>query len=388
MLHRTAPIAVVLLGLLAAALSLRGADQILPPVSPDQGILVLRNGQTIEGRITRVDGWCVVDLPNGQIRIKAADVDLLCGSLEEGYRLKRAAADVGNVHDHLELAQWCLRQKLLGPAAAELADAKTADPTNRMIGVLEQRLKLALEPPPATGAAGRSSAGPSNAELDRMIRSLPRGTVEAFTQSVQPVLMNHCATGGCHGPLSDSGLRLFRVPTAKSAGRRITQRNLYSVLQLIDRESPAESRLLTAASGPHGSAKHAIFGQHEAAQYSRLVDWANQVAQPVLADSPRTLTPGASFEPADPVPVQSPPRTLSQDARRARPLPGTKQAAAASRAAALGRGKPAPDAAPASFDQPSDPFDPEVFNRRYAPQKPESKKEPPRKVKAASCRIL
>ena len=71
-----------------------------------------------------------------------------------------------------------------------------------------------------------------------MVRSLPPGVVETFTQSVQPVLMNHCATGGCHAPQSETGLRLFRVPTGKQASRRITQRNLYSVLPFVDRDNP------------------------------------------------------------------------------------------------------------------------------------------------------
>ena len=146
---------------------------------------------------------------------RPADVDLVCTSLEDGYRRKRAAIQVGNVHHHLELAQWCLRHGLLGPAAAELADATVAEPNNPMIDVLHHRLKMALEPPPAPETAGKSTSGPSNEELDRMVRSLPHGAVETFTQSVQPVLMNHCATGGCHGPQSDTGLRLFRVPTGK-----------------------------------------------------------------------------------------------------------------------------------------------------------------------------
>ena len=39
-----------------------------------------------------------------------------------------------------------------------------------------------------------------------MLRGMPHGAVETFTQSVQPVLLNHCATSGCHGPQSEIGL--------------------------------------------------------------------------------------------------------------------------------------------------------------------------------------
>ena len=244
-----------------------------PPAQkpPIRGIVLLHNGEILEGRISHADGGYVVDLPDGQIRLKDADVDLVCASLEEGYRRKRAMLQVGNVHDHLELAQWCLRHDLLGPAAVELADAKVADPNNPMIAALQQRLKMASEPPPRN-ADSAAPAGPTNDELDRMVRGLPRGAVEAFTQSVQPVLMNHCTGSGCHGLQSDTGMKLIRISAGKSPSRHFTQRNLYSVLHYVDQENPSKSKLLTAAAGPHGTVQNAIFSEREAAQYKRLVE--------------------------------------------------------------------------------------------------------------------
>ena len=339
------------------------ADQAPAANPPGQGILVLRNGQTIEGRITQTAGLYVVDLGDGQIRVKAADVDLVCANLEDGYRRKRAAIQVGNVHHHIELAEWCLRHGLLGPAATELADATVAEPDNPMIDVLHQRLKMAMEPPPKPEAAGKLVAGPSNEELDRMVRSLPHGVVETFTQSVQPVLMNHCATGGCHGPQSESGLRLFRVPTGKTASRRITQRNLYSVLPYLDRDNPASSRLLTAPNGPHGTVKQAIFTEHQAGQYKRMIDWAGQFAGQSAPDSIPTLAPATPFESAGP----TPPHVLSQEARKARPLSADGKKQSARHGAARSPSKPVATA-DASSDQSADPFDPEAFNRRYATQ--------------------
>jgi len=362
MSYRIAPTAVVCLGVLVGASLLSAAEQAAPTNPPGQGILLLRNGQTIEGRITQAEGLYVVDLGNGQIRLKTADVDLVCANLDDGYRQKRAAIRVGDARQHIELAQWCLRHELLGPAATELADATAAEPDNPMIDVLHHRLKMAMEPPePET--AGKSTAGPSTDELDRMVRSLPHSVVETFTQSVQPVLMNHCAAAGCHGPQSEGGLRLFRVPAGKQANRRITQRNLCSVLPFVDRNNPMSSRLLTAPNGPHGTAKQAIFKQPQAAQYQRLVDWANQLAQQSTPDSPTTFAPEAPFESVGP----TPPQVLSQEARRARPLSAGGQNSSVRRGAARNSAKPL--AAPqASSDQSADPFDPEVFNRRYANQ--------------------
>jgi hypothetical protein len=368
--------AAVLVVLGASAALLAGAEPVRPPA--DQQILLLRNGQTIEGRISQQDGVYVIDLSDGQIRVKPADVDLVCRRLEDGYRRKRAALPTGDAHDHIELAQWCLRHELLGPAATELADAKAVDPTEPMIAALQHRLKMALEPPP-TATTGRVIAGPSNDELDRMIRSLPRGAIETFTQSVQPVLMNHCAVGGCHGPQSETGLRLFRIPLGRPASRRVTQRNLYSALSFVDRENPAASRLLTVPSGPHGTAKIAIFNEHQAAQYRRLVDWTNQLAgQPANDDAPATLNPMFLPGPANSAPAQPPPQMLSQEARRAHPLPLPAGAAqTARRGVAHTLAKQQADAVPSVSEQSADPFDPEAFNRRYGAAKPPAAKQPP-----------
>ena len=308
MFSRIPTIAAYFLAAVAVSSLLRAAEP-APPEKADQQILVLRNGQTFEGRVTQQEGTYVIDLSDGQIRIKAADVDLICGSLQEGYERKRVAVQPGDAHNHLELAQWCLRHGLLGPAAAELADAKAAEPNNPMIGAIEHRLKLALEPPP-TAATAKPIVGPSNDELDRMIRNLPHGSVEAFTQLVQPVLTNHCATAGCHGPQSETGLRLFRVPIGKTASRRITQRNLYAVLLFVDRDNPAASRLLAAPSGPHGTSKIAIFNEHQAAQYKRLAEWVSELSgQAATPEGPLTINPMLTAEASGPssgVPARPP----------------------------------------------------------------------------------
>ena len=351
--------------LLAAAFSQARAQS--PTASPVQGMVLLRNGEVIEGRISRDGGIYIVDLPNGRIRIKQADVDLVCSSLEEGYRRKRAIIQVGNVHDHLDLAQWCLRHNLFGLATVELADATAADPKNPMIAALQHRLRMAMEPPPPVDPHAKKllMPGPSNDELDRMIRGMPHGAVETFTQSVQPLLLNNCATAGCHGPQSETGLRLWHIAAGRPSSRRTTQRNLYSVLQWIDRENPAASKLLTAAAKPHGTLQHAILGERQATQYQRLLDWASQITGPA-AEQPESVARRGPPEVTEP-PDDAAPRRLPQEPGKARLLTGTARRRTPRDAGAPG--KTAKGVAPASFDQPADPLDPEAFNRRYGPKK-------------------
>ena len=127
---------------------------------------------------------------------------------------------------------------------------------------------------------------------------MPPGAMEMFTQVVQPLLMNYCMTSGCHGPQSETKLRLMRAPMNQPPGRRLTQRNLHAVLQQIDYANPSSSPLLTAICGPHGPVKAAIFTDRQAGQYKRILDWVNLVAQQqAAADRPGNRPPRSSLAP-------------------------------------------------------------------------------------------
>jgi hypothetical protein len=368
MLAHTARIAVVAT-LLAVAFSEVRAQSPSAAAPPAQGLLVLRNGEVIAGKVTKAEDVYVIDLPYGRIRVKHADVDMVCAGMDEAYRLKRAKIQAGNVQDHLELAQWCLRHNLLGPASVELADAAAFDPKNPMVAALQHRLQMALEPPAPAGpkAPAILQTGPSSAELDRMLRGMPRGSVESFTQSVQPILLNQCATAGCHGPQSETGLRLSRVAGGTSSSRRSTQRNLYSVLKYIDLTNPSESRLLTAARLPHGTVQHAIFTEREASQYQRIADWTDQLAGQPTERVPASVTRRKPAEVTEPEFGETPPAQLPREAGKAQRLNGAKSPRTSRRP---GTPPQNADGTPAAADQAADSQDPEVFNRVYGQGKP------------------
>jgi len=315
----------------AVPVTVTGAEQLgLSPV-PEHGVVLLRNGQAIEGKITRVGELIYVTFPNGEIRLKLSEVEFCCRDLEEGYRRKRAAMQLGNVRDHLAMTQWCLMHELLDHASAELSDATAADATHPMIGVLGRRLKMATQPPSKpTRGAEPAEPSPSFEELDRLVRRMPPGTVETFTNTIQPMLVNNCTSAGCHGPQPASEFRLLRIPKNRPPSRRTTQRNLHATLQWVDRRKPDDSKLLTATAGPHETADTPVFGRHQAAQYQRLLDWIRQVTE---QDQPCATAVA---------PKSSEPPILAPSVKRG-----------------------------AQIEQftPADPFDPEIFNRRYFGEK-------------------
>jgi len=365
---------------LAAALTVRlmvsaASAQELPLEPPRaDGVLLLRNGNVLEGRITQVGESYEVVVDGGRIRVKASDVEFCCPTLEEGYRRKRSLVQPGDVRAHLELAEWCQRHDLFAAAARELAQARAVQPRHPLIPVVERRIRTSLCQPerierPIERDAKEATLPPSSDELDLMVRGMPPGSVETFTQTIQPVLVNHCSTAGCHGPGTESRFRLLRTPSGRPASRRLTQRNLHSTLEWIDRDVPAASRLLTAPLHPHGSAQAAVFTDQQVEQYQQLVNWVNQVArseEPVAGaaqhsklEAPRPDTrpwparPAVHIESVDPA---------GDDLPR-----GGLDASGPARPGTISRATIKPRASMPRF-VPVDPFDPAIFNRRFFPE--------------------
>jgi len=240
-------------------------------LAAQSGVLILRNGQTIEGRICRVGDYYYVGMPDGEVRLKVGEVELICHDLVDGYQRKRAQLPPQNAAEHLRLAQWCQKVGLLEQAEAELAAARKIDARHPMLELLEQRQRLLREPPPSppkSAAAGDYEVGPE--ELDRMTQQLAPGVAEFFTQTVQPILVNNCMTGGCHSRPERSEYYLLRPPHDQRPGRRLTQRNLYETLKWIDATRPDQSRLIEAATNPHGGQKVAPLGPGRTQQSQML----------------------------------------------------------------------------------------------------------------------
>ena len=54
------------------------------------GLVLLRNGQVLRGKVSAQGDHYHLLLDAGEIRLKTEDVEFVCRDLEEGYRLKRA----------------------------------------------------------------------------------------------------------------------------------------------------------------------------------------------------------------------------------------------------------------------------------------------------------
>ena len=227
---------------------------------------------------------------------------------------------------------------------------------------------------------------PTSEELNRMVRDLPRASVEAFSRAVQPVLLNRCTTSGCHGPHCTSRFRLLRTRPGSHPRRLVTQRNLHATLQWVDRSEPGASPLLTVPLEPHGQTE-ALFDERHAVQYRQLADWILGLPAREHSDDAAESTVPETVSLHDNLPVQASQslrRTPQQDLSSSYGF-GLGPVHSASAGVSSNSGGPDPLAGmqttpgadwtkwsssvkrgrmPKRF-VPVDPFDPEIFNRQF-----------------------
>jgi hypothetical protein len=319
---------------------------------PRDGLLVLRNGNVLAGRITPLGESYVIVLASGaESRVPRAEVDFDCRTLDEAYLIKRDAQEVDDVKVHLQLANWCLTHELLSRASDQLLVLQLLEPNHPQLAVIQDRLtsraEILANPAPAllkpAANARALPAVPSQPEIPPLL-------MQQFTTTIQPILFSRCANFACHGGGS-SPYHLVRPSLGQAATSNLTQRNLHATLMFIDRERPDSSRLLTMAQQPHGGVERASFHAKTGNQLALLFGWVRRLGAAGI-----TAPSDAWSESVSPTP----------------------RVAASVTPAAMGTDNSTPAASGASNAKsppgqsgyvPRDEFDPEVFNRKYHPQR-------------------
>jgi hypothetical protein len=307
-----------------------------PPLQPRQAVLLLRNGEVLQGTVTRSGDRYHVQLGDtGQVRIPVADVEMAGRDLGELYRQQLRGITPDQADRYLKLSRWCLGQGMLDESADCYLRAASADPghpdLDRMEASIDRAARRGLRGAPSAAAP----PGPLPVGDAMALDELPAGTVAVFTRTIQPILLNRCALAACHGSSSESGYCLHQRYRGRSLTRGQTLENLRATLAWIDHTAPQQSRLLVAAESSHGCMDGvAPLDRHA---YRRLVDWVTLVSRPATA-------PGADATPAA---AQITPETPEDQT---------------------------PDRLPSAL---TDPFDPEVFNRQHARQKGSAASTPP-----------
>lgn len=204
------------------------------------------------------------------------------------------------------------------------------------------------------------------------LRKLPSGTVASFKRTVEPILVAGCVK--CHDKSSGNrfnGFPLIRIE-GKGTPDRYTQRNLFAILGLIERNgAPESSYLWTLVTTPHASMENPVFAI-ESEEAATLLAWLGTLAQrsegsdsianpDSLANADEDEQTKAEFvSPIEAVPdLATMPRSIRSTNN------GLSTVGEIPSLNSIGmRAK--------GYVQ-VDPFDPEIFNRKIADQKKQSK---------------
>ena len=332
--------------------------------------VLLRNDQVIFGTVEHQGEWVVVRNGRGnRIRLPRSEVASWAGSVRDLFRAKLDQRREGDPQVHLRDARWCLRHGLYDLAATELLAVHRIFPGHPEALVLERRLRAvasqASAPIPEDGytdvaLVAFEDGAPSESSSERFGRDTSPMGVDAhsfqhFVRSVQPLLLNRC--GNCHSHNSEREWRLIVPPPRTRASARMTHETLHSLLTWIRLGDPASSELIRWASRAHGgggaplkAADHrAMAGLQIWVRDARPAFDRNETDPgPRMPDRPARANPPAAGNADLAIPYGSPATEID-------PHPP---------AAAMVSPRPV-DATPGRLPPVDNPFDPELFNRRY-----------------------
>ncbi len=331
------------------------------PAANQGPAVLLRSGQVMYGKARQDGEKIIIEGPTSTVRLHRRDVACWGDSVASLYQYRIDHRPAQSSQSRMEDAKWCMDNGLYSEAATELNVIRESIGNHPRIAELERRLEI-LRDQAKQQAADKSRVVPAGAttvpepmpdtaavNLPRQLFSTP--AMQRFTASVQPMLLNRCATAGCHGarPSAKPHLEGWRFGTTAP----ITNRNLQEVGQYINESVPLESRLLRMATSPHGGSMVLSAGTDQPLR-DRLQEWVILASGQTTQSAPSIASPSANgMIPMQQVPVMMAPPTIAPGST----VPASSQAPA---------GAPQGTNAPKRLPTISDPFDPEVFNRTYA----------------------
>lgn len=252
----------------------------------DSGVLVLKTGQLVEGRLSQNAGGYLVQLPKGsylvpydRVRVKADDRHGAYEKLKADHPNPPADFRVG-------LARWCIAWKLYEEARVELRDVLIADPEHKKAREMYARLDRLMHPEKHAEKKRKPKSKTSDgfeASEPESLAALSPDLAKRYVTRVQPILINRCGNAGCHGSASEQDFQLTHLHRGLN---RQTLENLDNVLRFVEIESPEDSPLLKKPSGPHGRNGRPIFYGHAGEKnLETLKEWIEQVAEKRGGDS-------------------------------------------------------------------------------------------------------
>lgn len=361
----------------------------------EERCIVLANGNVLRGSVDQVGSVYIIRSGTAEIRAPQKSVEFVCDSLADAYLIKRSRLKADDIESRIRLARWCLKHDLAAEASTEIDHVRSIAPSHQQLDGLTRWLSVvtnnrpAVSVPaantnsdnelPAVSAAAREHSRWSTLPTSKTATELQAtpAVTAAFIHHVQPLLYNACGTAACHGPRSHGRFRLT-TPAANTGTQTSAARmNLQMALRFVDVHNPDGSPLITTHHPENSSV-----GFLDDIQRLTLLNWIQEVRQttPAHADT-RVPAPEAVIKftkdatvgapPTDERPRRTPASKQEQEVTsptRNSTLPDQPVSAKADSPAGDSIRDAGQPHGTKEFE-PRDPFDPEIFNRRYFPHR-------------------
>jgi hypothetical protein len=324
-----------------------------PKTEGRAGVMVLKTGQLVEGRISPSPGGYLVELPKGNYLVPLERVSVVAEDRHGAYKKLKAAQQTLTPDFQVALARWCIAWKLYEEARVELRDALVAEPEHEEARQMYAKLHQLMHPEQqsATKPKPKTAEGFQQSEPESLAGLSPE-TAKQYVIRVQPLLLNRCGNAGCHGPSSGQEFELTHI---RGRLNKQTIANLEMVLKFVDLSSPEESKLLTTPSGTHGkNGKPIFYGSAGEQNLETLKDWITQAAGELKADAPQKPNVFTRRDPFDEKPDETLYQGMPDDPKAVALTP--EQQAAKEKEELLNS---------ILQNEQKDAFDPEEFNRKY-----------------------
>jgi hypothetical protein len=233
-------------------------------------MLILDNGQVLEGRIDRVGERYRVVKDGGETWLPATRVQAVCADLTAAYHTLSSRIGATDADGRLRLARWCESVGLREHAILETNAALSIQPNHAAAKRYSQHLH---EPPVVQTAATTPTPTPLPVSEPPPVE-VSAEALKRFTTRVQPLLMNACAK--CHAGPTAAAFKLQRVYPGDPNHRTATYWNLAATAVHIDSANLNASKLLTLAATVHGGESTPLV--RDRAPYKTLEDWAQLIA--------------------------------------------------------------------------------------------------------------
>lgn len=247
------------------------------------GVLLLKENRVVQGRIQPQGETYAVEQPAGTLIVSRDQVRFVGDTLHAVYvYLEGELPKAPSANEHLDLARWCIENKLNSEARFELQRGLEAEPDREDIRRNLVRLDTLLkrgprEPAKAKPETPAERLAKSTLGLNTDVESLAGLTREAgqeFTRKIQPILIHNCANASCHGPRSDHAFKLDRAGQGTLAARTTTEKNLLALLAYVDQDHPKQGELWKVLKSNHGAKGRSIFaGTKGSDQLKSMQDW-------------------------------------------------------------------------------------------------------------------